>query len=124
MGPFWANQIVAVKCDNQAAVAMINKGNTASPVVMAWLRDLFWMSAIHNFRITARYVPGIANVLADSISHLHDPSALLQFYSILCGSFTPVSILGSSLTNNMSVHSASFLLSRFRVPCLVGQRTN
>ena len=122
--PLWANQHVVVNCDNQAAVAMINKGSTASPVVMAWLCDLFWMSAIHNFRLTARYVPGVANVLADRISRLHDPSALLHFYSLLCEAFPPASILGSSLTNNMSVHSASFLLSRFRVSCIVGQRTH
>ena len=39
--PLWATQHIVIKCDNQAAVAMINKGSTASPVAMAWLRDLF-----------------------------------------------------------------------------------
>ena len=32
--PAWANKQVLVSCDNQAAVGMINKGSTGSPLVM------------------------------------------------------------------------------------------
>ena len=33
-GSLWANHHVVIRCDNQAAVAMINKGTTANPTVM------------------------------------------------------------------------------------------
>ena len=56
--PLWANHHAIIKCDNQAAVAMINKGSTPNPKVMVWLRDLFWISAIYNFCITAVYIKG------------------------------------------------------------------
>ena len=43
------------------------------PIVMPYLRRLFWASAIYNFRITARHIPGKENFIADPISHLHSP---------------------------------------------------
>eukprot|EP00112_Aurelia_sp_Birch-Aquarium-sp1_P001293 Seg1135.2 transcript_id=Seg1135.2/GoldUCD/mRNA.D3Y31 product="hypothetical protein" protein_id=Seg1135.2/GoldUCD/D3Y31 len=111
-GALWANQHVFVKSDNQAAVAMI-KGTTANPQVMAWLRDLLWLSAIYNFRITAAYIPGIQNICADSVSRMHTTASLLIFYSLLCNMYPPVVVLSSSLMDHMSYNSSVFLLSRF-----------
>ena len=68
----WSNKKVIVHCDNQAAVAMINKGSTANPSVMSSLRRLFWLSALYNFRLKAVYFPGSRNWVADAISRLHD----------------------------------------------------
>ena len=79
-GPQWANHHVIIHCDNQPAVTMINKGTTANPTVMAWLRHLFWLSAIHNFHLTPVYFPGIDNIRADRISRMHNGVALLQSY--------------------------------------------
>ncbi len=112
-GALWANQHVVVKSDNQAAVAMINKGTTANPQVMEWLRDLFWLSAIYNFRITAAYIPGIDNVYADSLSCMHTPYCLLKLYGLLCTMYLPLVVLSSSLMDHMSYNSSVFLLSRF-----------
>ena len=39
--PAWENKQVLVSCDIQAAVGMINKGSTGSPLVMQALRRLF-----------------------------------------------------------------------------------
>ena len=103
-GSLWANQHVVIKSDNQAAVAMINKGTTANPQVMEWLRDLFWLSAIYNFRITASYIPGVDNVFADF---------LLKFYVLLCAIYPLFVVLRSSLSDHMSYNSSVFLLSRF-----------
>ena len=36
------------------------------------LRNVFWMSAIYNFRLKAVYYPGKFNTVADSISRLHE----------------------------------------------------
>ena len=112
-GPHWANHHVIVHCDNQAAVTMINKGTTANPTVMSWLRHLFWLSAIYNFRLTTAYIRGLDNIRADRISRMHNGVALLQFYSELC-SYMPSHHVSSELSvNHMSLFSALFLCSRF-----------
>ena len=35
---------------------------------MDWLREIFWLSAIYNFRLTSRHITGLANVFADRLS--------------------------------------------------------
>ena len=75
--PAWANRQVLVFCDNQAAVGMINKGSTSSPLVMQALCRLFWLSAVFNFRLKMQYVPGSLNVVADAVSRLHSAAHLL-----------------------------------------------
>ena len=76
----WENCHAIIHSDNQATVAMINKGTTSNPLVMSFLRELFWMSATLNFRITARYVPSIDNHISDAISRLHESDKLLFFF--------------------------------------------
>ena len=46
-GPAWSNKHVIVSCDNQAAVAVINKGSTGNSLVMHFLRRLFWILALY-----------------------------------------------------------------------------
>ena len=75
--PLWANRQVVICSDNQAAVAMINKGTASNTVMMKALRRLFWLSAMFNFRIVARYIPGKSNGVADAFSRLHSSSHLL-----------------------------------------------
>ena len=63
-GRLWSNRRVIIHSDNQAAVQIINKGTTANPKIMQELRALFWLSAFHNFYITAVYLAGTKNTLA------------------------------------------------------------
>ena len=79
----WYNKTVFVYCDNTAAVAMINKGSTRNPVMMTYLRDLFWLSATYNFRIRAVHIAGKLNTTADHVSRLHEASHFLSFINIL-----------------------------------------
>jgi len=60
---------------------------------MQWLRQLFWLSATCNFRVTSQYIPTVA--LADAISHIHDPEhcELLVQKLISCPSNTLPSIM-------------------------------
>ena len=77
-GHLWANRLVTVYSDNTAAVSIINKGTTKDPRVMDSLRNVFWLSAIFNFRLKALYYPGIRNTLADACSRLSDPGGVGQ----------------------------------------------
>ena len=42
--PSWSGQRVVVKSDSEVAAAIVNKGTTPCPIMMDWLRELFWLS--------------------------------------------------------------------------------
>ena len=84
--PMWANKRIYVHCDNRSAVYTINKGLSKHPAVMDSLRRVFWLSALYNFRLTAVYYPGHCNVIADSVSRLHERGGLHRFYGALFNS--------------------------------------
>lgn len=71
----WRNKLIKVHCDNQAAVAIINKGTSKDPFVMSSLRRLFWLAATFNFKLSAVYYPGYCNTIADACSRLHEPQS-------------------------------------------------
>ena len=107
----WQNRHIIVYCDNQAAVAMINKGSTGNPVMMTYLRLLFWLSASFNFRITAKYVPGKDNDVADCISRLHEPPMMLKWAHWLSETTLQMSFI--NLLNFMSFSTYMWLLQYF-----------
>ena len=110
--PQWQNKRILVLCDNQAAVAMINKGSTKNTQMMAFLRILFWLSASYNFRITAKYLPGKDNRLADCASRLHEPQMMLQWGHLLSIS-KPLACL--DVLTFMSLRACMFLLNWFKL---------
>ena len=63
-----------MRTDNTTTLSAINKGTSSNQLAMQWLRQLFWLSATCNFRVTSRYIPTVANTLADAISCIHDPA--------------------------------------------------
>ena len=106
--PSWRNKNIVVYCDNTAAVAMINKGSTRHPIMMKYLRELFWLSAIYNFRITARHIPGVQNITADHISRLHQLDHFLAFADFL-------QPFAATPCSHMSLNCYYFLLGSFAV---------
>ena len=109
-GELWSSQRMVIHSDNQAAGQIINKGITASrPVVMNALRTLFSLSALYNFHITAVYLTGTDNALADSISRMHETNSLQNFYPFLCSKFSTVSANSVPLAAHMSVYSVNYL---------------
>ena len=63
----WSRRRVLFNCDNMATVEIINKGNKVN-IIMKLIRKLTWCSAINNFTIHAKHVPGCFNSTADAIS--------------------------------------------------------
>ena len=107
----WRNHHVIIQSDNTTAVSIINKGTSKNPIIMGFLRELFWLSAIFNFRITAMHIPGISNPIADSISRLHDPIYLIKACKFLMPYYrnSIAYLLNCPLLLHMSVNSCSFL---------------
>ena len=108
----WSNKIIHVYCDNTAAVAMLNKGTTRDPTMMSYLRKLFWLSAIFNFRLKAFHIPGRINVLADHISRLHERDHFLALLPHLQHTMS-YSVLSLPVLQHMSVPCYYFLIGKF-----------
>ena len=71
-GPQWERKQVTVFTDNQTAMHIINR-------VMELIRELFWLSVLYNFSLSASYLKGEHNIFADTVSRLGSNSWLLQW---------------------------------------------
>ena len=116
--PSWSGQHIVIHSDNTTAVSILNKGSCKNKVVMGFLRELFWLSAIYNFRITAKHIPGLKNVIADAISRLHESYYLDRFCRLLLPwyNFNAHAIFEMPLLLHMPYYSFIFLFSRFFAP--------
>ena len=74
--PSWRNKRIFKHSDNMTAVSAINKGTSRNSFVMKCLRQLFWLSATYNFHVSASFLAGISNTVADDISRFHEPGSL------------------------------------------------
>ncbi len=77
----WTGSVVVFHTDNMTARAAFDKGTTRSEAAMIMLRELFWLSAIFDFRMVGVFVPGVLNFIPDAITRLHQPG-----YPLLLGS--------------------------------------
>jgi hypothetical protein len=77
---------VRVRSDNMATVASINKTTTRSAELLVLIREIFWLSVQFNFKLTASFIPGKENVLADRISRLHSRELAVEAQHLLGGS--------------------------------------
>jgi hypothetical protein len=66
----WSNLHIVVYSDNSATVHILNKGSSRNATAMKWIRQLFWLSAVFNFHLTAKHIPGVDNIISDTISRL------------------------------------------------------
>ena len=99
----WENKTIYVMTDNTVTVSVINRGTCRDPVVMPWLRIMFWLSVTFNFLLKATHIPGIKNDTADSISRLHEQGQPGRLLSLLQGQgYDP-------LYNHMSLQGVDFL---------------
>ena len=67
-GKQWCTKKILFRCDNLAVVQIINKGRAKDKNLMALMRKLTLMSAVDNYVILAKHVPGICNEVADCLS--------------------------------------------------------
>ncbi|CAC5414227.1 unnamed protein product [Mytilus coruscus] len=104
----WQNKRVIIFSDNMVTVNCINKGTSKNKTLMSYLRRLFWLSSRFNFHVVAMHVQGKDNILADSISRLHETPAFVYFLR----DCLPAPLLLTHLREHMSNKALSFLLSR------------
>jgi hypothetical protein len=64
----WTNKRVYVHCNSVGAVTIINKGSCKNAIVMRYLRELWRLSVVYNFTLTARLYHHTGSSLAN-----HEP---------------------------------------------------
>ena len=69
-GHQWKGKSVCFHCDNQATVAIINKGRSKIPLLTSFLRRLTLTAVSCNFVFSAKHVPGVHNHISDALSRL------------------------------------------------------
>lgn len=99
-GPQLSHKWIVIYTDNTVTKCWLNKGTSRSERTMVWLREIFWLSAVHNFRITSRYIQTTENTTADTLSRLHNHRSADHFLSILHS---------GSITNNFTNLSSTSL---------------
>ncbi|VDH90181.1 Hypothetical predicted protein [Mytilus galloprovincialis] len=67
-GHYWPRKRILFYCDNLSVVEIITKGRSKVPSIMKLMRKLTFHSAMHNYVVHVRHIPGTQNSIADSIS--------------------------------------------------------
>ena len=65
---FWHRRSVLVKCDNNAVVQVLNSGKTRDPFLASCARNIWYVAAKHDIKLSYRHVPGKNNGVADLLS--------------------------------------------------------
>ena len=103
--PFWTGYRVVVKSDSQVAAAILIKGSSRCPMIMAWICHLFWLKEYFNFSFFVEHIPGSINTLAGSVSRLDDVRHWKEFQAWLSK---------SSISRDLKPHMSALSLALLR----------
>jgi hypothetical protein len=99
----WANHHVVIHTDNRTTEALINKGAAKNITCLDMLKHLASLAIEFNFSISAAYIPGNNNCVADAISRLHEPGKLNLLSNLL--NVLPVQCMSLGNMSPKSWHS-------------------
>ena len=77
-----------MKSDNSATVASVNKGTSRSPELLSLIQEIFWLAVRWNFKLSASFVPGKLNFLADRLSRLNQRHLAIEA-NLMLSNFKP-----------------------------------
>ena len=106
-GPLWENKHVQIYTDNQVTMYALNKGTMRNDLGMTFIRELYYMLAVHNIHITVSFVASRDNIIADGLSRLDNidyalvSGEMLDPYYVLTNSYYTLCMTfrGICLTN-------------------------
>ncbi len=67
-GPSWQSKSVLFGADSSTVVAVMNRGTSKNPQLMAARRRIAALAATHSFEVRAVHIPGVKNKWADALS--------------------------------------------------------
>ena len=65
---FWGNTKIAIACDNDAVVYVLNSGRTRDLTLAAIARNIQFEACRSNIELQIQHIAGKANVIADRLS--------------------------------------------------------
>ena len=82
----WRGLKVTIFTDNVATVWALNNQTTVNAVALSILKELAELAIYFDFSVVGQHIPGRDNVMADTISRLHEDRMLHKLFSMLCKS--------------------------------------
>ena len=79
-GTSWTGSLVYVFCDNTAVVDVLQNERPKDPKMQELLREFLYIVCTRSFTPVFRKISTAANVTADYISRVHDPSLTTEFF--------------------------------------------
>jgi hypothetical protein len=107
----WTGKTVIVHTDSVVTKAAINRGRSRNSYINSLLRKMAWECAKLNIKLKAVHVPGCVNIMADTISRLHENNKI-SFLLQLLGRWHHGTIPFSPLAAHMSLSAAISLFNR------------
>jgi hypothetical protein len=93
-GHNWRGNHILVRTDNTATLAAINKGSSRNLEMLEIVKQIFWLSIKHRFRLSTFFVPGKINILADILSRLNEVDKAMAGLQFLSQSDSEVKCVG------------------------------
>ena len=84
-GSLFKGRHIIVRSDNMATVAAVNNCTSKSKALMPLVREMFWLAVEFDFKLTAIFIPGVQNVMADRLSRLNEPRCAYEALQLLTG---------------------------------------
>ena len=69
-GRAWEGRHVCFHSDNMAVVSILSKRSAKDQHLLALLRCLFFLASFYKFHYSARHIPGVLNIAADTLSRM------------------------------------------------------
>ena len=86
----WANLLknksLDVFTDNTQVMFMLLNGGSVNKCCCNWLREIFWLTAIYNIKLTPKYINTKSNLVADTLSRVIYPATASKIVEYLYGS--------------------------------------
>ena len=98
----WARKRVECLWDNTVVASVITSGTSKDDQLMHLVRELYLVCTRHNFKVTAKHVPGKTNRLADALSRFQ----MQEFFFYTCPSSEANTQVGKASVTGSSNCSA------------------
>ena len=82
-GHLWAGCRIHVFCDNAAVVSALTSGRVKDQSLAAISREIWYLTASHDFELHAVHLPGEENSAADLLSRWHIHSSFEARFQLL-----------------------------------------
>lgn len=107
----WKGKRVIMHTDSSVTKSVINRGWSRNKYINALLRKTAFLCARENITLRAIHVPGVLNILPDTVSRLHEKGKISLFFRLL-RQWHYGTIPCSNLIDHMSTQAFLFLFSR------------